>query len=107
VVGSGAVAGQDPACFPFTGIQLITGVGQTNPRGVTGVLAADPLPQPTAPVRVTVGGEVARLVSAAAQPGTVGITKITFVIPVDINQGATSITVGVGQSSDSIAAVVK
>jgi uncharacterized protein (TIGR03437 family) len=84
----------------------ITGAGQTNPPGVTGQVAGNPAPQPVAQVQVTVGGVAAEVLSAAADPGTIGVTRIAFRIPPGLNPGPTGITVAVGASSDSISAVL-
>jgi uncharacterized protein (TIGR03437 family) len=80
----------------------ITGGGQTNPPGVTGQVAGDPTPQPAAAVQVKVGGVAAEVLSAAADPGTIGVTRIAFRIPPGLNPGPATITVTVGPSSDSI-----
>src|SRR5207245_11789933 len=82
----------------------ITGVGQTNPSGVTGQVAGNPAPQPTAEVQVNVGGVTAEVLSATADPGTIGVTRVTFRIPPGLSPGSTTITVTVGPSSDSIRA---
>jgi len=83
---------------------LITGAGQTVPPGVTGQVAGNPGPQPAMAVQVTVGGEAAQVLSAAADPGTIGTTRVTFRIPADLNPGKTTILVAVGPSFDTIAA---
>lgn len=85
----------------------ITGAGQTNPPGTTGLLASAPGPQPLASVKVTVGGENAEVLSAAAEPGTIGATRVTFRIPADLPPGAAAIKIAVGDSSDSISAAIR
>ena len=90
-----------------TAFLLITGAGQTNPPGVTGLIAPAPGPQPLAAVTVTVGGENAEVLSAAAEPGTIGATRVTFRIPADLPSGSTTIKIAVGNSSDSIAATIR
>jgi uncharacterized protein (TIGR03437 family) len=82
----------------------ITGGGQTNPPGVTGQVAGNPTPQPAAAVQVKVGGVAAEVLAAAADPGTIGVTRVTFRIPPGLSPGPTTITVAVGPSSDSISA---
>ena len=85
----------------------ITGAGQTKPPGVTGQVAGDIQPQPAAAVQVKVGGVAAEVLSAAADPGSIGVTRVTFRIPPDLSPGPTTITVAVGESSDSIPAQLK
>ena len=82
----------------------ITGGGQTNPPGVTGQVAGNPTPQPAAAVQVKVGGVAADVLSAAADPGTIGVTRVAFRIPPGLSPGPATITVTVGPSSDSISA---
>ena len=86
---------------------LITGAGQSNPPGTTGLIAGIPAPQPLAAVKVTVGGENADVLSAAAEPGTIGATRVTFRIPADVPPGRATITIAVGNSSDSISATIR
>src|ERR1017187_1957866 len=77
---------------------------QTNPPGVTGQFAGNPAPQPAAAVQVNVGGVAAEVLSAAADPGTIGVTRVAFRIPPGLSPGPATITVTVGPSSDSIPA---
>jgi len=86
---------------------LITGAGQTVPASITGQIAGDPGPQPAMPVHVTVGGEAAQVLFAAADAGSIGTTRVTFRIPSDLNPGKTTILVAVGPSSDTITAQLK
>jgi uncharacterized protein (TIGR03437 family) len=59
-----------------------TGEGQTSPPGVDGKLAADPLPQPVAPITVTIGGVAADVRYAGGAPGLIaGLMQVNVVVP--------------------------
>ncbi|HYW41679.1 MAG TPA: hypothetical protein VE959_02405 [Bryobacteraceae bacterium] len=85
---------------------VITGEGQTDPPGVTGKPAAEPLPEPLAPVAVSVGGIAAEVISVAPDPGTIGSTRVTFRVPDTVKPGMAAIGVMVGSSFDSFTAPV-
>ena len=78
-----------PATQGSTVVLYATGAGQTNPPGIDGQLAVDPLPQPLAqPVSVQIGGQNAPVQSASATPGTIaGILQVTCVVPQGITPG--------------------
>jgi uncharacterized protein (TIGR03437 family) len=74
-----------------------TGAGQTLPASVDGSFATVPLPQPVAPVTVTIGGVAAVVQSANAAFGEVsGIMQITAVIPQATSGNAVPVVVQVG-----------
>lgn len=58
-----------------------TGDGVENPAAVDGQPAADPLPKPTLPVTLTVGGYPADILSAGAAPGFAGLLQINARVP--------------------------
>ena len=73
-----------------------TGEGQTLPAGVDGKLAAAPLPQPVAPVTVTIGGVSAEVRYAGGSPGQIaGLMQVNVVVPGALS-GAVSVVLTVG-----------
>ena len=79
----------------------LTGAGQTNPAGVDGLPGAAPLPQPAAPVSVTIGGQSVPLQYAGQAPNAVaGVMQINAQIPSGIQAGnAVPVVVQVGSVS--------
>ena len=79
-----------------------TGVGQTDPPGIDGAVAAPPLPQPLAPVTVRIGNLNAQILYAGAAPGLVeGVVQINARVPEAIIPGpqtALSFTAGAKRS---------
>jgi len=74
-----------------------TGVGQTNPTGQDGAIAAVPLPLPKFPVTVTIGGKDAFIQYSGAAPGQVqGITQVNAQIPSGLTAGANAMLLQVG-----------
>jgi uncharacterized protein (TIGR03437 family) len=73
-----------------------TGEGQTLPAGVDGKLAAMPLPQPLAPVAVTIGGIRAEVRYAGGAPGQIaGVLQVNVVVPAGLT-GAVPVVLTVG-----------
>jgi uncharacterized protein (TIGR03437 family) len=59
-----------------------TGEGQTLPPGIDGKPAVAPLPQPVAPVTVTIGGLFAEVRYAGGAPGQIaGLMQVNVVVP--------------------------
>ena len=66
-----------------------TGLGQTSPSGLDGQLAGTVLPRPVLPVSVSIEGQAATVLYAAALPGSVaGIMQIEVQVPTGIQPGA-------------------
>ena len=83
-----------------------TGEGQTSPAGVDGKLAAAPLPQPLAPVSVTIGGVPANVQFAGGVKGVVaGVMQVSAVIPGGLS-GAVPLVVTVGGVSSQTGVTV-
>ena len=73
-----------------------TGEGQTLPAGVDGKPAAAPLPQPVAPVTVTIGGASAEVRYAGGAAGqTAGLMQVNVVVPGGLS-GAVPVVLTVG-----------
>jgi uncharacterized protein (TIGR03437 family) len=73
-----------------------TGEGQTSPAGVDGKLAAAPLPQPVAPLTVTIGGVSAEVRYAGGAPGLIaGLMQVNVVVPGGLS-GAVPVVLTVG-----------
>jgi uncharacterized protein (TIGR03437 family) len=66
-----------------------TGQGATSPPSETGSVAVTPYPLPAAPVRVTVGGEDAEIVSAGLAPAKAGILQLSVRLPADLGGNPT------------------
>jgi len=104
--GPGAILNQDftvnspfdPA--PRGSVVMIfgTGEGQTRPPGVNGKLAAEPFPQPLAPVTVEMGGVEAKVTYAGGAPGLVaGVLQVNAQVPREAPRGfAVPVVVRVG-----------
>jgi uncharacterized protein (TIGR03437 family) len=78
----------------------ITGVGQTNPPGVDGLVGAVPYPQPLQNVNVTanIGGQPATVLYAGGAMGLLaGVMQVNLLIPAEITPGNfVPVTVQVG-----------
>lgn len=102
----GAILNQDgsqntpanPANVGDAIVLFATGEGQTNPPGVTGMLATGPiLPTPVLPVIVQVGGQTATLAYAGALPQGAGVMQINAIIPAGVATGASvPLTLSIG-----------
>ncbi|HEX4277523.1 MAG TPA: IPT/TIG domain-containing protein [Bryobacteraceae bacterium] len=65
----------------------MTGEGQTNPMGVDGKPAAQPLPQPLLPVSATMAGQQVSVAYAGGAPGNVaGLMQVNLQIPSNLVQ---------------------
>jgi uncharacterized protein (TIGR03437 family) len=66
-----------------------TGAGETDPAGVDGELARDPLPKPKAKLVATIGGQPAEIVYAGAAPGLVnGYLQVNVRVPLTLQPGS-------------------
>ena len=77
-----------------------TGEGQTSPLGIDGRLANDPvnaLPQPVAPVAVTIAGVPADLKYAGTAPGGVaGFLQVNAIVPATVLPGSIPVVLTIG-----------
>jgi uncharacterized protein (TIGR03437 family) len=65
----------------------MTGEGQTNPAGVDGKPAAQPLPYPVLPVTATIAGQQVGITYAGGAPGNVaGLMQVNLQIPAGLIQ---------------------
>jgi uncharacterized protein (TIGR03437 family) len=109
--GQGAILNQDNTlnwnrnlAAPGSIVQMfLTGEGQTNPPGVTGVItsAALPPPQvtpaPALPIQVTIGGQPAVYTYAGEAPGMVaGVMQLNVRIPANAQPGLDFVFVSIG-----------
>ena len=85
-----------------------TGEGQTDPPGQDGKPAAAPLPRPTLPVSVEIGGITAQVQYAGGAPGLVaGVIQINAQVPATVTPGNTvPVVVKVGQASSQAGVTV-
>jgi uncharacterized protein (TIGR03437 family) len=79
---------------------FVTGVGQTRPSGVDGLIAAaGNLPVPVQPVTVQIGGQNAPVLYAGAAPGVVaGVMQVNARIAANAAVGAVPVIVRVGNA---------
>jgi uncharacterized protein (TIGR03437 family) len=109
-VGQAAILNEDyslnsaltPASKGSIVMLYATGEGQTDPAGVDGKLASDPLPKPRLPVRVTIGGIDAEVqYSGAASTLVAGVMQVNVRVPLAVASGAAVpvvLTVGAASS---------
>lgn len=71
----------DPAARGSIVTLYATGDGVEDPAAVDGQPAAWPLPKPTLPVTLTVGGYPANILFAGAAPGFAGLLQINARVP--------------------------
>lgn len=85
-----------------------TGEGQTSPGGLDGKLGTAPLPQPSLPVTVTIGGQLAQVQYAGGVSGQVaGLMQINARIPSGILPGdAVPVLLQVGNASSQSGVVI-
>ena len=92
-----------------------TGEGETNPRGISGNIStyskiAD-YPAPRLPIRVTVGGEPAKILYAGDAPHAVaGLLQVNFRVPTHApigNAVPVVLTVGNSRSADGVTMAVR
>ncbi len=89
-----------PAAQGSTIILYATGAGQTWPEGVDGKLGAAPLPIPTLPVRVTIGGVPAWVQFAGGVNGEVaGMLQLIAVVPYGVSGSAVPVVVQIGDAA--------
>jgi uncharacterized protein (TIGR03437 family) len=86
-----------------------TGHGLTNPPSITGKAAAEPYPQPVAPVRVSIGGQNAEVLFAGSAPETVGVLQINVRLPEGVTGNAAGVllTIGDATSQNGVAVAVR
>jgi len=106
--GAGAVLNQDnsvnsalnPAARGSVVQIFATGEGQTEPPGVDGKPAAEPLPKPRLPVSVTIGGLPAQVLYAGGAPGLIaGVFQVNARVPEGAAPGAMPLVLSVGRAS--------
>jgi len=88
-----------------------TGEGRTDPPGVDGKPAADPLPKPLLPISVTIGGLSAQVLYAGGAPRLIaGVLQVNARIPESVATGAAvpvSLTVGQATSQAGVTLAVR
>ena len=94
--GAGAILNQDatvntasnPAAAGAIVVLYATGAGQTDPPGVDGQVAADPLSKLTVAVSVKIGGVDADVLYAGPAPGLVaGVLQVNCRVPASVASG--------------------
>jgi len=80
---------------------FVTGVGLVSPPVATGAAPAagtpiDQLPQPVAPVQLTIGSISAPIIFAGIPPGLSGIAQVNFQVPASVSDGGNPMVVEVG-----------
>jgi uncharacterized protein (TIGR03437 family) len=106
--GQAAALNQDNsfnnAAAPIGAGQIIvlygTGEGLTDPEGVDGRIARDPLPKPRLEAGVVIGGRPAEVVYAGAAPGLVaGVIQVNARVPAGTQSGDQSVVLRVGTAA--------
>src|SRR5439155_13260922 len=116
--GQGAILNEDgslnsarnPAARSSIVTLFGTGEGQTNPGGVDGKIAAQPLPIPIQEVRVTIAGADASVEYAGAAPREVaGLLQVNARVPSSIPPGDQPVILTIGQtrSQNGVTMVVR
>lgn len=92
---------QNPAAKGSVAVIYATGEGETQPAGVDGKVASDPLPHPLLRVLVTIGGLDAPVEYAGAAPTLVaGLIQINARIPKEVASGsAVPVVIKIGDKS--------
>lgn len=86
---SGPISPANPADRGSIVTLFATGLGQTLPLGVDGLLiSAEPLPRPILPVSVLIGGVPAEVLYAGIAPGFAGVMQLNVRVPAGITPGA-------------------
>jgi uncharacterized protein (TIGR03437 family) len=86
-----------PASRGSTIVLYATGEGITNPAGLDGKPAEDPLPRPALPVSVQIGGMPAELLYAGGAAGQVaGLMQLKVRIPPNLAPGNATVEITVG-----------
>ena len=84
-----------------------TGEGQTAPAGQSATPAADPLPKPVLPVRLSIVGVRSEILYAGAAPGLVGALQINFRMPVElVASGALPVSLQIGNSGSQLGVTI-
>jgi uncharacterized protein (TIGR03437 family) len=90
---------------------LATGAGVTDPPGVDGLPATEPLPKPVArPIYVQIGGQEAPVQYALAAPGLPGMLQIKCIVPHGVGPGWSvpiSFTMGTTTSPPGVTLAVR
>lgn len=87
-----------------------TGEGQTSPAGMTGRVIQAPLPEPSLPVSLTIGGIPTEILYAGGAPDFVGLTQINARVPSGfVPEGKLQVvlTVGTTQSQPGVTIAVR
>ncbi|MBI3665354.1 MAG: SBBP repeat-containing protein, partial [Acidobacteria bacterium] len=117
--GQGAILNQDfspnspsnPAARGSVVMIYATGAGETNPQGVDGQIAGDPLPRPRLPVSALVGGRPAEVLYAGGAPGLVtAVLQVNVKIPNSVAPGdavPVVLTIGNAASQTGITLAVR
>ena len=118
-VGAGAILNQDysvnspsnPAAKGSFVMVFATGAGNTDPAGVDGQLAGDPLGIPLLHVSAQIGGVDAEVSYAGAAPGLIaGVLQVNCRVPDNVPSGPTvpvAITVGAASSPAGVVMAIQ
>ncbi len=113
--GQGAILNQDgtvnAAANPAARGSIVqifaTGEGPTDPPGVDGKLASEPLPKPVLPAAVTIGGARADVLYAGGAPGLIaGVLQVNARVPEGLAPGPQPVVLTVGTASSQRAVTV-
>jgi uncharacterized protein (TIGR03437 family) len=116
--GQGAILNQDNTlngrlnAAPRGSIVVLwaTGQGPSDPDWAEDELAAEPLPKPTNPVKVTIGGQEGEILYAGAAPGMAGVMQVNVRVPTGIKTGSAIpvvLTIGAASSQPGVTLAVQ
>ncbi len=90
----------NPATAGSTVIIYATGEGATNPLGVDGAVQTGGMRFPFAPVKITIGGQPATVISAGTPDGILsGVMIVRAVVPAGLTPGPVPVVLTVGQAT--------
>jgi len=90
----------NPAAAGSTITIFATGEGITNPASVDGAVQSQAGLVPSLPVKLTIGGQTAQIVSAGTPVGTLsGVMAVTATVPGGLTAGAAAVVLTVGTVS--------
>ncbi len=77
-----------------------TGEGATNPQGIDGAVQTGASRSPNLPVKLTIGGQTAQVISAGTPVGTLsGVMVISAVVPTGLAPGPVPVVLTVGSTT--------
>ncbi len=83
----------------------LTGLGQTTPALASGAVVDDAISYNTAPVKVTIGGKEAQVLTSAASPGIPGLYQVVLRVPAGTGGGNVPLVLEAGPARSNLVSV--